>query len=155
LKRFVPRFPWGLLCTVVAAAMSGGITFIVTYFSSREVDWLLWIGISWIVLDVGALIVALVFMRAAHRRRGRQLLALVERGTVRHARVLANHVDYAARTNGTPKIVVALEIDGHSMEIRAFDSDDAHLFPPDAELEVVYAESIPEIVFPTSRIPVI
>lgn len=135
--------------------MSGGISFILTYFSSAESDWLLWVGISWIALDAGVLIAIGLVMRAAHRRRGRQLLSLVELGTVRHARVLANHVDYAAPANGVPKIVVALEIDGRLIEIRAFDSNDADLFPPDSELEVVYAESIPEMVFPTSRIPVI
>lgn len=154
LKRFVPRLRWGLLCAIAAATMSGGISFVVTYFSSA-IEWLFWVGVAWIGLDFVALIGTLIFMRAGHRRRGRQLLALVERGMVRYARVLANHVDYATPANGSPKIVVALEIDGRSMEIRGFDSDDADLFPPDAVLEVVYAENIPGIVFPTSRIPAI
>jgi hypothetical protein len=134
--------------------MSGGITFVLTSFSSA-IEWLFWVGIFWIGLDFVALVAALIFLRVGYWRRGRQLLTLVERGMVRYARVLANHVDYATPANGSPKIVVALEIDGRSMEIRGFDSDDADLFPPDAVLEVVYAENIPEIVFPTSRIPAI
>jgi hypothetical protein len=134
--------------------MSGGISFVVTSFSLAEADWLFWVGISWIVLDVGALAWIVLFTRAAYRRLGRQLLALVECGTVRHARVLANQVDYAASVNGAPKIVVALEIDGRLVEIRAFDRNDAGLFPPNTELEVLYAETIPEMVFPTSQIPI-
>jgi hypothetical protein len=155
LKRFAPRIRWWVLCTIAAATMLGGVSFIATYFTSVQADWVLWVGVSWIVLDVGGVVGIILFMRAAHRRRGRQLLALLERGTVRRARVLANQVDYAAPANGAPQLAIALEIDGRTMEIRAFDSRDVDLFPPDAELDVVYAESIPEIVFPASRIPLI
>jgi hypothetical protein len=155
LKRFLPRIPWGLLCIIAVATMSGGASFILTYFGSEDAEWLFWIGVVWIILDAGGLVGAMIFMRSVYRRRGRQLLALVERGTVCNARVLANQVDYFASANGVPKIVVALEVDGRPMEIRAFDSDDADLFPPDSVLHVLYAESIPGIVFPTSQIPVI
>jgi hypothetical protein len=114
-----------------------------------------WVGISWIVLDVGTLSGILTFIATAHRHRGRLLLALLEYGTVRRAQVLANQVDYAASANGAPKLVVALEIEGRAVEIRAFDYDDADLFPAEAELEVLYATSVPDLVFPTSRIPAI
>jgi hypothetical protein len=154
LKRFVPRIRWGIRCLVALATLSGGVSFILTYFGSPESDWLLWVGVSWTCVDVGVLVGTTLFVRAAHRRRGRQLLALVERGLVRRARVLANQVDYGAPAHGPPKIVVALEIDGRSVEVRAFDSDDADLFPPGTVCEVVCIESIPEMVFPISRIPV-
>ena len=154
LQRFVPRIRWGLIGIIAAATMSGGASFILTYFSAAAADWVLWIGISWLVLDAGGLLGIILFMRSAYRQRGRQLLKLVERGMVCRARVLANQIDYAAASaNGVPKIVVALEIEGRSMEIRGFDSDDAYLFPPDAVLEVVYAESIPGLVYPAARIP--
>jgi hypothetical protein len=155
MKRFAPRIGWRLLCIITAVALLGGVSFIVTSLTSTEADWMFWVGISWIVLDVGGLAGIILLVATARRRRGRLLLALLECGTVRRARVLASQVDYAAPVNGAPKLVVALEIEGSSMEIRGFDYDDADLFPPEAVLEVLYAASVPDMVFPTSRIPAI
>jgi hypothetical protein len=135
--------------------MLGGVSFVVTSLTVAEAAWMFWVGTLWIVLDAGALTGILVFVATAHRRRGRLLLALLEWGTVRRARVLANQVDYAAAANGAPKLVVALEIEGRALEIRAFDYNDADLFPAEAELDVLYAASVPDMVFPTSRIPAI
>ena len=153
MKRFAPRIGWRLPCIITAITLLGGVSFIVTSLTSNEAGWMFWVGISWVVLDVGALSGIILFVATAHRRRGRLLLALLECGTARRARVLANQVDYAASANGAPKLVIALEIEGYSMEIRAFDYDDADLFPPQAVLEVLYAASVPDMVFPTSRIP--
>ena len=155
MKRFAPRIGWRLPCIITAITMLGGVSFIATSLTSTDAGWMFWVGIAWIVLDVGALTGIILLVATAHRRRGRLLLALLENGTARHARVLANQVDYAASGNGAPKLVVALEIDGYSMEIRAFDYDDADLFPAEAELEVLYAASVPNMVFPTARIPAI
>jgi hypothetical protein len=155
MKRFAPRIGWRLPCIITAIAMLGGVSFIVTSFTSTDADWMFWVGISWIVLVVGGLTGIILLVATARRRRGRLLLELLECGTVRRARVLASQVDYAAPVNGAPKLVVALEIEGCSMEIRAFDYDDADLFPAEAVLEVLYAASIPDMVFPTARIPAI
>jgi len=155
MKRFAPQFGWRLPCIVTVITLLGGVSFIVTSLTSTQADWMFWVGILWIVLDVGGLTGISLLVATAHRRRGRLLLALLECGTVRRARVLASQVDYAAPVNGAPKLVVALEIEGCSMEIRAFDYDDADLFPAEAVLEVLYAASVPDMVFPTSRIPAI
>jgi len=155
MKRFAPQFGWRLPCIVTVITLLGGVSFIVTSLTSTQADWMFWVGILWIVLDVGGLTGISLLVATAHRRRGRLLLALLECGTVRRARVLASQVDYAAPVNGAPKLVVALEIEGYSMEIRAFDYDDADLFPAEAVLEVLYAASVPDMVFPTSRIPAI
>ena len=155
LQRFAPRIGWRLPCMITAISMLGGVSFILTSLTSTEADWRLGVGIAWIVLDIGALTGIGLFITAAHRRRGKLLLALLECGTVRSARVLANQVDYAAPANGAPKLLVALEIGDYVMEIKAFDYNDADLFPAEAVLEVLYSASIPEIVFPTARIPAI
>jgi hypothetical protein len=155
MKRFAPRIGWRLPCIVTAIAMLGGVSFVATSLTSTDADWMFWVGISWIVLDVGGLTGVILLVATARRRRGRLLLELLECGTVRRARVLASQVDYAAPVNGAPKLVVALEIEGCSVEIRAFDYDDADLFPAEAVLEVLYAASIPDMVFPTSGIPAI
>ena len=107
------------------------------------------------MLDIGGLTGVILLVATARRRRGRSLLELLECGTVRRARVLASQVDYAAPVNGAPKLVVALEIEGRALEIRAFDYNDADLFPAEAELDVLYAATVPDMVFPTSRIPAI
>ena len=155
MKRFAPRIGWRLPCIIAVSTLLGGVSFIVTSLTSNEAGWMFWVGISWVVLDVGALGGIILLVATAHRRRGRLLLALLEWGTVRRARVLANQVDYAAAANGAPKLVVALEIEGRALEIRAFDYNDADLFPAEAELDVLYAASVPDMVFPTSRIPAI
>jgi hypothetical protein len=155
IKRFAPRIGWWLPCIITVIAMLGGVSFIVTSLTVAEAAWMFWVGALWIVLDAGALTGILVFVATAHRRRGRLLLALLEWGTVRRARVLANQVDYAAAANGAPKLVVALEIEGRALEIRAFDYNDADLFPAEAEIDVLYAATVPDMVFPTSRIPAI
>jgi hypothetical protein len=155
IKRFAPRIGWRLPCTVTAITMLGGVSFVVTSLTVAGADWMFWVGAWWIVLNAGALTGILLFVTTAHRRQGRLLLALLEWGTVRRARVLANQVDYAARANGAPKLVVALEIDGRALEIRAFDYNDADLFPAGTGLDVLYAANIPDMVFPTSRIPAI
>ena len=155
IKRFAPRIGWRLPCIITAVTMLGGVSFVVTSLTVAEAAWMFWVGTLWIALDAGALTGILVFVATAHRRRGRLLLALLEWGTVRRARVLANQVDYAAAANGAPKLVVALEIEGRALEIRAFDYNDADLFPAESELDVLYAASVPDMVFPTSRIPAI
>jgi hypothetical protein len=76
--------------------MLGGVSFLVSYFTSTDKTWLLWVGTSWIVLDVGILTGVIFFMRSGGLQRGRQLQALLECGNVRSALVLANQVDYAA-----------------------------------------------------------
>lgn len=153
LKRFTLRIRWRLVCTVGAATMLGGASFVVSYFTSADETWMLWLGVSWIVLDIGVLIGIILLMRADGLQRGRQLRALLECGTVRSALVIANQVDYAARVNGVPRLAIALSIEGQPIEIRTFDSNDAALFQPGAMIPVLYDESIPDMVFPTSRIP--
>jgi hypothetical protein len=155
MKRFAPRIGWRLPCVITVTTLLGGVSFIVTSLTSMEADWMFWVGVSWIVVVVGGLSGIILLVGTARRRRGRLLLELLECGTVRRARVLASQVDYAAPVNGAPKLVVALEIEGCSMEIRAFDYDDADLFPAEAVLEVLYAASIPDMVFPISQIPAI
>jgi hypothetical protein len=155
MKRFAPRIGWRLPCIITAITMLGGVSFILTSLTSADADWMFWVGISWVVLNVSGLTGVILLVVTACRRRGRLLLALLECGTAHRARVLASQVDYAAPVNGAPKLVVALEIEGFSMEIRAFDYDDADLFPAEAVLEVLYAASIPDMVFPTARIPTI
>ena len=155
MKRFAPRIGWRLPCIITAITLLGGVSFIVTSLTSMESDWMFWVGVAWIAMVVGGLTGIILLVATARRRRGRLLLALLECGTVRRARVLASQVDYAAPVNGAPKLVVALEIEGRALEIRAFDYNDADLFPAEAELDVLYAASVPDMVFPTSRIPAI
>lgn len=153
LARFAPRIGWRLPCIVTAITLLGGVSFVETSLTLSEARWMFWVGVVWIAMVVVALTCIILFIATAHRRRGRLLLELIERGTVYRARVLANQVDYAAPANGAPKLVVALDIEGYPMEIRAFDYDDADLFPTEAVLDVLYAASVPGMVFPTARIP--
>ena len=112
-------------------------------------------GIGWIVLDLGMVGGIVVFAKARGAKKGKQLLALLERGHIGHAQIVANQVDYSMRINGAPRRILALAIEGRPMEIRTFDNNFANLFPEGEVIEVFYDESIPGMVFPTSQVPAI
>lgn len=116
-------------------------------------EWLLWGGIGWIAFDLAIVGGIVILTKARGAWKGRQLLALLERGQVGQAQVIANRVDYSIKVNGAPRRVVTLSVEGRPMEIRTFDNNFANLFAEGDAIEVLYDERIPKMVFPTSQIP--
>jgi len=166
LQRFAPAIRTWVLVVVGGANMIGGVAFLVAYFGSDSwrsasgqiesaPQWLLWTGIGWIAFDVGLTGGIVAFAKARGAKKGRQLLALLERGHIGLAEIVANRVDYSIRINGAPRRILALAVDGRPMEIRTFDNNFADLFPAGEVIEVVYDESVPGMVFPTSQVPAI
>ena len=166
LRRFAPVIRTWVLVVVGVANMIGGVLFLVSYFFGTNFrgpgnqietapEWLLWMGIVWIVLDLGMVGGIVVFAKARGAKKGKQLLALLERGHVGYAQIVANQVDYSIRINGAPRRILALAVEGRPMEIRTFDNNFANLFPEGEVIEVFYDKSIPGMVFPTSQVPAI
>jgi hypothetical protein len=116
--------------------------------------WLLWGGCGWLAFSTLFFGGILAFTRSRGAARGRKLVALLETGRFAAAQVAGNAVDYSLQVNGAPRRILDLVIEGQPVRLKTFDNNYANLFQQGTSVEVLFDPSVPELVFPSSRLPV-